>query len=314
MKLTSSFWEFSGADLHLAVKMGDIKQVEKLVRRGVNINCISVQSNLTACQIAASYGDFEMLKCLVSLGADLNAGHVFSNVVDLAIRNDDIVMVEFLLEHNAVYTKTARVVQDCKLMEMAVQYSNYSLMEKVYNLYTKIYPTPYSCFPFESAFRAGLKDRRVVEFFCQKGWADLFAYKNKAIVATRFFEGGTPEETAQNIFNFVDNGGMFNEPVFQKEFLFLSRFAESNNLFSDNDYVIYLLQFYNTPDKRRMNFSKAEIQFLLSFGAFGVCTALHHLRLPALVTCEILQARYRSWQRLCFHHYWNFAIAIRHFN
>lgn len=314
MNLTSSFWEFSGADLHLAVKSGDMKQIEKLVRMGVNINCISVQSNLTACQIAASRGDLVMLKCLVSLGADLNAGHAFSNVVDLAIRNDDIVMVEFLLEHNAKYIDTARVVRDCKLMEMAVQYSNYSLMEKVYNLYINTYPAPYLWFPFENAFRAGLKDRRVVEFFCQKGWADLFAYQNKAVVATRLFEGGTRTETAQNIFNFVDNGGAFNEPVFQKEFLFHSRFAEPNNLFSDNDYVIYLLQFYNTPDKRRMNFSKAETQFLVSFGAFDICTAFHHLRLPALVTCEILQARYRSWQLLRFHHYWNFVTAIRHFN
>ena len=45
-----------------------------------------------------------------------------------------------------------------------------------------------------------------------------------------------------------------------------------------------------------------------------VCIAMQGLRLPALVTCEILQAVCSAWPRIPFHCYWNLAVAVKHFH
>lgn len=48
------------------------------------------------------------------------------------------------------------------------------------------------------------------------------------------------------------------------------------------------------------------------FGA-DVCIALQSLDLPALVTCQILQAHCSRWPLIPFHNYWNLAVAVKHF-
>lgn len=46
----------------------------------------------------------------------------------------------------------------------------------------------------------------------------------------------------------------------------------------------------------------------------SVCIALHNLRLPALVLCEVVHEIYSCWQRLRFCDVWDRVVAVRHFH
>lgn len=57
---------------------------------------------------------------------------------------------------------------------------------------------------------------------------------------------------------------------------------------------------------------KQAMAILMRFG-LALCIGLQSLRLPALVTCEILQVHFGMWPRIPFHCYWRLATAVKHF-
>ncbi len=88
--------------IHDYVKNRDIKEVTRLIKKGVDINNVDKHSCQTPLMIAVSNRDvnIEMVRFLVENGADINAvgGKYKSTVIDLAIQAGSLDKIRFLLD------------------------------------------------------------------------------------------------------------------------------------------------------------------------------------------------------------------------
>src|SRR5579871_2474387 len=63
--------QYNNSQLHFYVSKNDAKNVELLIKKGVDVNAINIQGE-TALHWAAFLGNIEVIKCLVEAGAHIN--------------------------------------------------------------------------------------------------------------------------------------------------------------------------------------------------------------------------------------------------
>ncbi len=85
-----------------AVKEGDIKLLEKLLRKGVNLNLLSNNQLFPPPLFqAAELGKIDMMQWFIEKGANLNQISMGQSALERAITADQVEAVEYLLMHGA---------------------------------------------------------------------------------------------------------------------------------------------------------------------------------------------------------------------
>lgn len=99
----SCFAIFENQDLRGAILLNDMKNVERALARGANVNTSYLfRGQYTPLLYATKNNNIGMVKFLISKGADVNASDINGRTpLMIAVSNDNVALVELLIKHGA---------------------------------------------------------------------------------------------------------------------------------------------------------------------------------------------------------------------
>lgn len=114
--------------LYEAIRLGDIKKVQKLIQIGANVNGSFLVSDRTPLGEAVYEGFISIVQILLDAGASPGCGKYGSTIYDAAA-NGDIEMIKLLIKAGTTIAKT-----DNEILDNAVLYGCFDIVRLLINL------------------------------------------------------------------------------------------------------------------------------------------------------------------------------------